>query len=114
MEVQPRQIENYIKTDGTSPFEEWLSSLRDTNAKTRIRLRLKRVAMGNLGDYRSLGQGVFELRIDSGPGYRVYFGQIASLFVILLCGGDKSSQQKDISKAIEYWRDYYERLKNSN
>ncbi|MEY3869481.1 MAG: hypothetical protein RLZZ338_3372 [Cyanobacteriota bacterium] len=65
-------------------------------------------------DYRSLGEGLFELKIDYGPGYRLYFGQIASIIVILLCGGDKSTQDRDIEKAREYWRDYYARLENSH
>ena len=72
-------------------------------------MRLDRIKLGNLGDYRSVAQGVFELRIDYGPGYRVYFGQVGLTIVLLLCGGDKSTQQQDIGKAQEYWRDYERR-----
>ncbi|MFB8791514.1 MAG: type II toxin-antitoxin system RelE/ParE family toxin [Potamolinea sp.] len=113
MEAQPREIQNYLTAEGRNPFEEWLDSLRDTRAVDKIEKRLKRVGSGNLGDYRSVGEGVCELKIDYGPGYRVYFGQIGSTIVLLLCGGDKSTQEQDIIKAREYWRDY-ERRKDAN
>ena len=113
MEVQPREIQNYLAADGTRPFAEWLDSLRDTRAVDKIEKRLKRVASGNLGDYRSVGEGVCELKIDYGSGYRVYFGQIGSKIVLLLCGGDKSSQEQDIHRAKEYWKDY-ERRESTN
>lgn len=106
MEATPREIVSYLTTDGRNPFEEWYSSLKDQKAQAKIKSRLDRVRLGNLGDYRSVGEGVYELRIDYGPGYRVYFGQIGSTIVLLLCGGDKSTQQQDIRKAIEYWTDY--------
>jgi putative addiction module killer protein len=85
-----------------------LDSLRDRKAKAKIRERLKRISLGNLGDYRSVGEGVFELRIDYGSGYRVYFGQIGSTIVLLLLGGDKSTQERDIRQAKEYWAEYEE------
>ncbi|HAA31917.1 MAG TPA: addiction module killer protein [Cyanobacteria bacterium UBA8553] len=106
MEAQPREIQNYLTAAGRSPFQEWLNSLRDIKARVKIEKRLERVALGNLGDYRSVGEGVYELKIDYGPGYRVYFGQIGSIIVLLLCGGDKSTQEQDILRAREYWRDY--------
>jgi putative addiction module killer protein len=106
MEAQPREIERYVTPDGRIPFSEWLDSLRDRRARVKIKLRLDRIEQGNLGDYRSVGAGVFELRIDYGPGYRVYFGQVGSTIVLLLCGGDKSTQEQDIRKAQEYWEDY--------
>ncbi len=112
MEVQPREIKRYIKQNGAVPFAEWFGSLRDVNAKIRIDKRLERVSSGNLGDCRSVGEGVCELKIDYGQGYRVYFGQVGSAIVLLLCGGDKSTQDQDISKAYEYWRDY-ERRQNA-
>lgn len=71
-----------------------------------IRARLDRVEAGNLGDYKAVDKGVWELRIDYGPGYRVYFGQVGTTLIVLLCGGDKSSQDEDIRQAIEYWTDY--------
>jgi putative addiction module killer protein len=87
------------------PFDEWFDSLRDVKTKTIINKRLNRLSLGSLGDYRSVGEGVCELRIDFGPGYRVYFGQIGTAIVLLLCGGDKSTQDQDIRKAQEYWTD---------
>lgn len=105
----PIKIEYYITLYGKTPFLDWLGSLRDIKARGKIRTRLDRVQVGNLGDYRSVGKGVWELKIDYGPGYRVYFGQIGSTVILLLCGGDKSTQQQDISKAQEYWADYERR-----
>jgi putative addiction module killer protein len=108
-----REIRNYLRADGTNPFEDWYNSLRDTTGKNKIRLRLKRVMTGNLGDCKSVGEGVFELKIDFGPGYRLYFGQVGLTIVLLLIGGDKSTQERDIGKAIQYWRDY-ERRESTN
>ena len=113
MEAQPREIQNYITPTGKIPFEEWLNSLRDRVARAKIRSRLKRVESGNSGNYRAVGEGVCELKIDYGPGYRIYFGQIGSKIILLLCGGDKSTQDQDILTAKEYWRDY-DRSENSN
>jgi putative addiction module killer protein len=77
--------------------------------QTIVLKRLDRVSLGNLGDYRSVGGGVYELRIDYGSGYRVYFGQVDSVVVLLLCGGDKSTQEQDIVDAKEYWKNYGKR-----
>lgn len=106
MEAYPKEIQLYITSDSRIPFSEWFDSLRDFNVKTRIDKRLDRIRRGNLGDYRSVGEGVCELRIDCGPGYRIYFGQIGITIVILLCGGYKSTQNQDIRRAIELWREY--------
>ncbi|WP_333451887.1 type II toxin-antitoxin system RelE/ParE family toxin [Microcoleus sp. K5-D4] len=100
MEVQPREIRNYLRADGTNPFEDWYNSLRDTTGKNRIGLRLKRVMTGNLGDCKSVGEGVFELKIDSGPGYRLYFGQVGLTIVLLLIGGHKRKER------ARYWQSY--------
>lgn len=105
-EAEPRDIQRYITADGKIPFDRWFDALRDEKTKTIINKRLNRVRLGNLGDYRSVGEGVYELKINYGPGYRVYFGQVGTTIILLLCGGDKSSQDKDISQAIEYWTDY--------
>jgi putative addiction module killer protein len=109
MEVQPRDIQNYQTADGKNLFSEWLNSLRDSRAKAKIRAKLNQVRLGNLGDCSFVGEGVCELRIDYGPGYRIYFVQIGPIIVLLLCGGDKSTQEQDIRKAIKYWRDYESR-----
>ncbi len=106
MDVQPREIQRYITADSRIPFDEWFNSLRDIKTQIKINKRLNRVILGNLGDYRSVGEGVYELRIDYGPGYRIYFGQSGLTIVVLLCGGDKSTQAQDIDKAIEYWKHY--------
>ena len=106
MEVSEKQVENYVCPNGSCPFDDWMGSLRDQRAKARIRTRIARVRLGNLGDYEPVGNGVLELKINYGPGYRVYFGQVGVKLVILLCGGDKSSQAEDIRRAIEYWEDY--------
>jgi putative addiction module killer protein len=109
VEVQPREIQRYITPDGRIPFAEWLNSLRDRKAILIIDNRLRRIRLGNFGDCRSVGEGVCELRIDYGSGYRIYFGQIGTTIVLLLYGGDKSTQAQDIRKAQEYWRDYERR-----
>jgi len=105
-EVQPREIQRYVNSDGRVPFDEWFDSFKDANTQAKIISRLKRVVSGNLGDYRSVGEGVCEIRIDYGPGFRIYFGQVGTTIVILLCGGDKSTQNRDIRQAQEYWTDY--------
>jgi putative addiction module killer protein len=105
MPAQPREIQRYVTPEGRVPFDEWFDSLRDVKTKTIINKRLNRLSLGSLGDYRSVGEGVCELRIDFCPGYRVYFGQIGTAIVLLLCGGDKSTQDQDIRKAQEYWTD---------
>ena len=87
----PIEIEYYITPDDKAPFLKWLESLRDIKARAKIRTRLDRVQVGNLGDHRPVGKGVWELKIDYGPGYRVYFGKIGSSGILLLCGGDKST-----------------------
>lgn len=89
----------------TEPYAAWFDGLRDKRATARINARLRRVSLGNLGDARPLGDGVSELRIDYGPGYRVYLVQRGPALVILLTGGDKSTQRKDIKRAKELARD---------
>jgi putative addiction module killer protein len=91
------------------PFAEWVARLRDGQARAQIQRRLARVRLGLLGDYKSVGGGVYELRIATGPGYRIYFAQVAKTVILLLCGGDKSSQAADIQKAKAYWVGYQER-----
>ncbi len=109
MEATPKEIRIYVAEDGRVPFSEWLASLRDLKARAKVRVRLDRVSLGNLGDCHSVGEGVQELRIDYGPGYRVYFGQVGSTIVLLLCAGDKSTQANDIEQAKHYWNEYRRR-----
>src|SRR2546428_10897260 len=108
-EVTPKEIVIYETEDGREPFSEWLEGLSDKKTRARIRTRLDRVSLGNLGVYRSVGAGVVELIEDFGPGYRIYCGQEGETVVVLLTGGAKDSQQDDIEQAHEYWADYRRR-----
>lgn len=101
-----QEVRVYARSDGSEPFTEWLRGLRDGATRNRIRQRIARIRLGNFGDVRSVGDGVQELRIHFGPGYRVYFGRVGDAVIILLCGGDKGSQDRDIERAQEYWRDH--------
>ena len=113
MTAYPRDIRRYITSDDKIPFAQWFNSLRDLKVKTKIAQRLNRISLGNLGDYRSVGEGVYELRIDYGSGYRIYFGQIGTNTILLLGGGDKKTQTKDIQLAKKHWKDY-RRRENAN
>ena len=101
-----QEVRVYARSNGSEPFSQWLRGLRDGASRSRIRQRLARVRLGNFGDTRAVGEGVHELRIHAGPGYRMYFGREGDAVVILLCGGDKGSQDRDIERAREYWRDH--------
>lgn len=89
----------------TAAYAEWFAGLRDRQAKTRVDIRIRRLSLGNVGDVKPIGEGVSELRIPYGPGYRVYFVQRGDLLVVLLAGGDKSTQDRDIRRAKELARD---------
>lgn len=93
-----------IEIRQTEIFARWLEGLRDRQARVRIQLRIDRLAIGNPGDVRPVGEGVSELRIDHGPGYRVYFVQRGAVLVVLLAGGDKRTQQRDIDIALDLAR----------
>ena len=97
MGYNPSPVEYTVVKSGT--FRRWLRNLRDRRARARIVVRIERVVEGNFGDHRSVGGGIGELRIDVGPGYRIYYTIRNNAVVLLLCGGDKSSQQKDIERA---------------
>ena len=109
METTERQIEYYQAADGHIPYLEWFDTLRDRKTQQRVDARLAHVRVGNLGSHRSVGEGVTELKLDFGPGYRLYIGQRGAELVLLLCGGDKSTQQKDIDTARSYWAEYRKR-----
>lgn len=97
-----------IEVVQTDEFETWLKKLKDVRSKARILRRLDRLAQGNPGDVRPIGKGLSELRLAVGPGYRIYYAQDGDERILLLCGGDKSTQQKDIDRAHELagqWRD---------
>ncbi len=102
------KILHYRRRDGRIPFQEWFSEFYDARVCARIQSRIHRLERGNFGDSKSVGDGLFELRFHFGPGYRIYYGIRHGRIVILLCGGDKSSQQKDIQIANVYWQDYLE------
>lgn len=106
MEVQPKEIQRYVTPTGKIPFDLWFNRLGDRQAQYRIDLRLKKLQLGNLGDCRFVGEGVYELKIDYARGYRLYFGQVGIKIILLLCGGDKSTQDQDIRQAQKYWQDY--------
>lgn len=110
-EVVRAVFDNYslqmIELIRSATFDRWLSGLRDRRAVARIAARLDRMAAGNPGDVQQVGEGISELRINYGPGYRVYFIQQGPVLIILLCGGDKSTQSKDIKQAkvlAEEWK----------
>ena len=92
-------------------FDEWLSGLKDSMTRRRLATRLRKVSLGNLGDVQPVGEGVWEARIDWGPGYRIYYAQAGQRLILLLVGGDKRKQQADIEKAHQYWLDWQHRRK---
>ena len=103
------EIRVYVGRDRKRPFIDWLKKLRDQRARDRIHNQLDRLRLGNAGNYNSVGNGVYELRIHYGPGYRVYYGKTSKHIILLLCGGNKASQRKDINRAKQYWMDYRRR-----
>jgi putative addiction module killer protein len=100
------KLYRYQRADGSEPFTDWLNSVRDKATQARIRVRLQRLAAGNLGDVKPVGGGVCELRFHFGAGYRVYLAQQGATWILLLCGGDKSSQRTDIALAQAFLADW--------
>jgi putative addiction module killer protein len=103
------EILHYLTVDGHDRFSEWLADLADRQARARILTRLGRVQTGNFGDAKPIRYGVSELRIDWGPGYRVYYARVGSQVILLLISGDKRAQAADIETAIDYWNDWKRR-----
>jgi putative addiction module killer protein len=103
------EIRHYIDFNGRDHFTEWREKVRDPKARIAIDRRIIRMELGNFGDHKFLRDGVWELRIDVGPGYRVYYAKAGAVIVLLLCGGDKDTQKNDIDRACEYWRDWLNR-----
>ena len=112
VETNIKIIAIYETRDGQKPFKKWLESLRDKVTVARINARISRIEHGNFGDAKSVGQGVMELRFVFNSGYRIYYGLDGHKLVVLLSGGDKSTQDKDIKLAQEYWSDYLRRNQN--
>lgn len=104
------RIEHYLSMDGEKNlYIDWLRRLRNAQAKVAIIRRIARIEQGNFGDHKFCREGVWELRIDTGPGYRVYFAQAGQRIILLLCGGDKRTQDIDINRAVAYWQDWQRR-----
>ncbi len=106
-QIKRKTIQVYQKDNGDCPFISWIESL-DATIRHRIKSRLARIAIGNLGEYKILGDGINELKFKFGPGYRVYYCELDDVIVLLLCAGDKKTQSKDIKLAKEYLKDYLE------
>ena len=107
------EVRRYVTETGKDVFGEWLAELKDARARAKVAARVARLATGNFGDCKALRDGVWELRIDWGPGYRVYYAMVERACVLLLCGGDKRRQAADIQRAVEYWNDYKQRTAKS-
>jgi putative addiction module killer protein len=105
------EVRHYVTRAGKDVFDDWLTRLADARTQAKIAIRVDRLTAGNFGDCKSVRHGVCELRIDWGPGYRIYYAMIGKDSVLLLCGGDKRKQSSDITRALEYLTDYKSRSK---
>lgn len=104
------EIEHYLSPgEHRDLYIDWLGRLRDRQAKVAVVRRVTRIEQGNFGDHKFCREGVWELRIDAGPGYRVYYALSGRRVVLLLCGGDKRTQDPDIARAVDYWQDWQRR-----
>ena len=112
MQIHPKEILTYTTPNGRSPYRQWYTRIKDEKAQIAISNRIARLRTGNFGDFKRLGPNLYELRIHYGPGYRVYFGVFQNDIVILLCGGTKRAQQRDITRAQNYWNDFLKRMKD--
>lgn len=106
------EVRHYLSPDGKDVFLDWLRKLRDVTARIAVDRRVNRIELGNFGDHKFCRDGVWELRIDVGPGYRVYYAVADTQIVLLLCGGDKRTQAADIDRACGYWQDWKRRARD--
>ena len=104
------ELRHYLTSTGRDPYQSWLDRMKDLRARVAIQRRVDRVAVGHFGDHKPCRDGVWELRVDLGPGYRVYYARAGRTIVVLLCGGSKGSQSSDIATATKYWLDYQRRM----
>jgi putative addiction module killer protein len=109
VDIKPIEVEIYETIGGKVPFSDWVMKLKNVQDSAQILLRLDRVKQGNLGDHKFIADGMFELRVDTGAGYRVYFGRVSDSRIVILWAGDKSTQARDIEKALGFWKDYRSR-----
>jgi putative addiction module killer protein len=103
------EIRHYLSSTGRDPYQSWLDRLKDLRARVAIQRRVDRFAAGHFGDHKPCRAGVWEVRVDVGPGYRIYYARDGRTIVLLLCGGDKSTQAADVDTAVKYWMDYQRR-----
>jgi putative addiction module killer protein len=103
------EIRHYLTAAGRDPYQEWLDILKDLIGRVAIQRWVDRVATGNFGEHKAIQEGVWELKMDVGPGYRVYYALESTTIMLLLCGGVKRTQAADIKKAVRYWQDYQQR-----
>jgi len=106
MTTPETEVRVYTTSNGRCPFDEWLGALKDLRAIEKIDARIARLRSGNLGDCKPVGEGVLELGVHYGPGYRIYFAAQGRAVVLLLCAGDKRAQSRDIARAKRYWREH--------
>ena len=104
------EVRHYVTRAGRDPYQTWLDRLKDLRARVAIQRRVDRIASGNFGDHKPCRDGVCELRVDVGQGYRIYYARHDRIVVVLLCAGDKRTQASDIETAVTYWTDYLRRL----
>ncbi len=103
------EIRHYLTVSGRDPYQQWLDQLKDLKGRVAIQRRIDRLTEENFGDHKFCQDGVWELRVDFGPGYRVYYTLEGKTIVLLLCGGSKRTQAADVKEAVRYWRDYRRR-----
>lgn len=103
------EVRHYLTSSGRDLFQTWLDDLKDTRARVAIQRRIDRLAAGNFGDHKVCRDGISELRIDVGPGYRVYYAKAGQTIVLIVCAGDKRTQAADIERAVKCWEDYQRR-----